>query len=224
MLSTRPKKFVGSPENWQLATESLKAAIEEFHIPYSIDEEGGAFYGPKIDIQIRDAIGRSWQCTTVQFDFNLPDRFNLAYIGSDGQSHRPYMIHRALLGSVERFLGVLLEHYAGSLPFWLAPTQVVIIPIADRHQPYANQLATGLAGLSIRAHIDQRNERMNLKIRDAQTQKIPYMLIVGDKEMEAKTVSVRQRDGTQIDAIPIDQFFIKISNEASLTDESINGT
>ena len=216
MVSTRPKKFVGSVENWDFATESLKTAIEEFQIPYSIDEGGGAFYGPKIDIQIRDAIGRSWQCTTVQFDFNLPDRFDLSYIGSDGQAHRPYMVHRALLGSVERFFGVLLEHYAGAFPLWLAPTQVVIIPIADRHLTYVEQLTDKLAKASIRTHIDQRNERMNLKIREAQAQKVPYMLIVGDKEIESNTVSIRQRDGVQLDPMPSEEFLSRVVTEIAL--------
>ncbi|MBH74646.1 MAG: threonine--tRNA ligase [Dehalococcoidia bacterium] len=216
MVSTRPKKFVGSVENWDLATESLKTAIEEFQIPYGIDEGGGAFYGPKIDIQIRDAIGRSWQCTTVQFDFNLPDRFDLSYVGSDGQTHRPYMVHRALLGSVERFFGVLLEHYAGSLPLWLAPTQVVIIPIADRHLEYVEKLANDLGKALIRTHIDQRNERMNLKIREAQAQKVPYMLIIGDKEIESNTVSIRQRDGAQLDPMPSEEFLSRVVAEIAL--------
>lgn len=221
MVSTRPKKFVGSEENWHLATESLKAAIEEFRMPYSIDEEGGAFYGPKIDIQIRDAIGRPWQCTTVQFDFNLPERFDLSYIGSDGQAHRPYMVHRALLGSVERFFGILLEHYAGSFPLWLAPTQVVLIPIADRHLTYVEQLADKLAKASIRTYIDQRNERMNLKIREAQAQKVPYMLIVGDKEIDSNTVSIRQRDGAQLDPMPSEEFLSRVVAEIALRGSTI---
>ena len=190
-LSTRPEKYVGDLSDWDYATQSLRQALEVRGLNYDIDDGGGAFYGPKIDIKITDAIGRSWQCTTVQFDFNLPEQFELTYQGADGLQHRPYMVHRAILGSIERFLGVLIEHYGGSFPFWLAPVQAVVIPIADRHVPYADSVKKQLQGHGFRVEIDSRNERMNLKIREAQLQKIPYMMVVGDREATEGTASVR---------------------------------
>ena len=185
MLSTRPEKAVGDPERWELATSSLRRTLEARGLSYELDEGGGAFYGPKIDVHIRDAIGRLWQCTTIQFDFNLPERFGLTYVGEDGREHQPYMIHRALLGSMERFMGVLIEHYGGAFPTWLAPVQAVLIPIADRHQEYARSVESQLAAAGIRVHNDLRNERMNAKIREAQLQKVPYMLVLGDRESAA---------------------------------------
>ena len=158
-----------------------------------MDEGGGAFYGPKIDVKIKDALGRAWQCTTVQFDFNLPERFDLTFQGSDGGQHRPYMVHRAIMGSMERFLGILIEHYGGAFPLWLAPVQAVVIPIADRHIDYALKVRDALREWGFRVDVDSRSERMNLKIRDAQLQKVPYMLVVGDGEMGQGTVSVRLR-------------------------------
>lgn len=192
-LSTRPEKSVGDDRMWDVATNSLKKAIENMGLEYDVDEGGGAFYGPKIDIKIKDAIGRFWQCSTIQFDFNLPERFDMYYIGEDNSKHRPYMIHRAIFGSIERFIGVLLEHYAGFLPVWLSPVQVKIIPIADKHLEYAFKLKDLLEKEKFRVEVDDRNERMNKKIRDAELQKIPYMLVVGDKEMENDTVSVREK-------------------------------
>ena len=213
MLSTRPDKAVGEPEQWALATDSLRQTLEQRGIPFEVDEGGGAFYGPKIDIHIRDAIGRLWQCTTVQFDFNLPERFGLTYIGEDGQEHRPYMVHRALLGSLERFMGTLIEHYGGAFPVWLAPVQAVVIPIADRHVEYADSVLAQLDAAGIRAFTDGRSERMNAKIREAQLQKIPYMLVVGDREANADAVAVRLRSGENLGAVAVEDTIRRISQE-----------
>ncbi len=210
-LSTRPEKSVGDDRMWEVATNSLKKAIESTGLEYKIDEGGGAFYGPKIDVKIKDAIGRMWQCSTIQFDFNLPERFDMYYIGEDNQRHRPYMIHRAIFGSIERFIGVLLEHYAGFLPVWLSPVQVKIIPIADKHLQYAQVIKSKLDDYNIRAEIDYRNERMNKKIRDAELQKIPFMLVVGDKEMENNTVAVREKGKQSTDVLSVDDFISKIA-------------
>jgi threonyl-tRNA synthetase len=192
-LSTRPDKFVGAPEDWERATEALRRALEAKGLSYNVDEGGGAFYGPKIDIKIKDAIGRAWQCTTVQFDFNLPERFDISYIGEDGKEHRPYMVHRALLGSLERFFGILIEHYVGAFPFWLSPIQVAVMPISERHNTAASQLSEKLVSLGFRSRADLRNEKINGKIRKAQMEKIPYMVVLGDKEVENGTLSVRNR-------------------------------
>ena len=213
MLSTRPEKAVGEPDQWALATDSLRQTLEQRGIPFEVDEGGGAFYGPKIDIHIRDAIGRLWQCTTVQFDFNLPERFGLTYIGEDGQEHRPYMVHRALLGSLERFIGTLIEHYGGAFPVWLAPVQAVVIPIADRHVEYADSVLAQLDAAGIRAFTDGRSERMNAKIREAQLQKIPYMLVVGDREANADAVAVRLRSGENLGAVAVEDTIRRISQE-----------
>ena len=187
--------------------------MRERELPFEIDDGGGAFYGPKIDIMITDALGRKWQCTTVQFDFNLPERFDLTYQDAEGGRTRPYMVHRAILGSMERFFGVLLEHYAGAFPLWLAPVQAVIIPIADRHLEYAEKVRDQLAAQNIRVEIDGRSERMNLKIRNAQQQKIPYMLVVGDKEAEADAVAVRLRDETNLGAMPVAELLERLQDE-----------
>jgi threonyl-tRNA synthetase len=208
-LSTKPEKYVGDPANWEKATEALRRAIDAHNLPYEVDEGGGAFYGPKIDLKLMDALGREWQLSTVQFDFNLPKRFGLEYIGEDGQPHRPYMVHRALLGSMERFFGVLIEHFGGAFPLWLSPVQVVIIPIADRHLEYAREVAKKLRAEGIRVELDERPERMNAKIRDAQKQKVPYMLVIGENEMAAKQVSVRVRDGSQQNNILLDDFIAR---------------
>ena len=214
-LSTRPEKFVGEPAVWDHATRSLAQALETRDLDYDVDEGGGAFYGPKIDVKIKDALGRAWQCTTVQFDFNLPERFDLTFQDSDGAQHRPYMVHRAIMGSMERFLGVLIEHYGGAFPLWLAPVQAVVIPIADRHIDYASQVRDTLAGRGFRVEVDSRKERMNLKIRAAQLQKVPYMLVVGDREMESDAVAVRQRDGEDLGAMPIGELGERLRQEAS---------
>ena len=205
-LSTRPEKYVGEPETWEHATNSLRGALEARGLPFTVDEGGGAFYGPKIDINITDALGRAWQCTTVQFDFNLPERFDLTYQDDQGGRSRPYMVHRAILGSMERFLGVLIEHYGGAFPLWLAPVQTVVIPIADRHAEYAESVLKSLSEGGFRAEVDSRNERMNQKIRTAQLQKVPYMLVVGDREAEAGAVSVRSREGGDLGAMLLAEF------------------
>jgi threonyl-tRNA synthetase len=197
-LSTRPPDAIGDEKLWKDAEDALRRVIDENRLDYEVDEGGGAFYGPKIDIKIEDALGRQWQATTIQFDFNEPERFDLTYVGADGQEHRPYMIHRALLGAWERFFGLLIEHYAGAFPIWLAPVQVKLIPVADRHLDYARKLESELKSQGVRAEVDDRSERMNLKIRQAQLEKIPYMLIVGDKEVADDTVSVRLRSGEQM--------------------------
>ncbi len=205
-LSTRPEKAVGDPARWRDAEKALQEALERSGIPYEIDEGGGAFYGPKIDLKINDALGREWQLSTIQFDFNLPDRFDLKYIGADGQEHRPYMIHRALLGSMERFFGILIEHYGGAFPVWLAPVQAIVIPIADRHNDYAYNVRDRLFEAGLRVEVDDSSDRMNAKIRNAQLQKIPYMLVVGDKEMENGTVALRRRDGQRQNDLSVDEF------------------
>jgi threonyl-tRNA synthetase len=214
-LATKPEKAVGSDENWEHATASLERALDRLGVEYEVDEGGGAFYGPKVDIKIRDAIGRSWQVTTVQFDFNLPERFDLNYIGQDGAQHRPYMVHRALFGSLERFFGILIEHYGGAFPTWLAPVQAEVIPIADRHVEYAEQVKARLAASGLRVHVDDRNERMNAKIRDAQMQKVPYMLVVGDREAEAGGAAVRLRSGEDLKMMTLDAIVERMVGEVA---------
>lgn len=196
-LSTRPDGSVGEEQRWLDAEAALRRVIEESGLPFQVDEGGGAFYGPKIDLKVEDAMGREWQLSTIQFDFNLPERFDMTYIGDDGQEHRPYMVHRALLGAWERFFGLLIEHYAGAFPVWLSPVQVKIIPVADRHNDYCREIEKELRANDIRVEVDDRSERMNQKIRQAQLEKIPYMLIIGDKEVESSSVSVRLRTGEQ---------------------------
>ena len=205
-LATRPEKFVGEPAHWEQATESLRRAADACGTPYHLDEGGGAFYGPKLDVKIKDALGREWQCATVQFDFNEPERFDLSFVGADGKEHRPFMVHRALLGSLERFLGVLIEHYGGAFPAWLAPVQAVVIPIADRHAPYARQVCERLRAADCRAELDDRSERMNARIRDAQLQKVPYMLVVGDREEAAGRVAVRSREEGDLGSWEVERF------------------
>ena len=217
-LSTRPEKSVGDPAMWERATQSLQSALEQRNLAFTEDAGGGAFYGPKIDINITDALGRAWQCTTVQFDFNLPQRFDLAFQDDEGGRSQPYMVHRAILGSMERFMGVLIEHYAGAFPLWLAPVQAVVIPIADRHLEYAEEVKTRLAEAGFRTEVDTRNERMNQKIRTAQMQKIPYMLVVGDSEIGAQAVAVRHRETGDLGAMPvtglIEQLDLEIASKA----------
>ena len=214
-LSTRsPKgKYAGSLEDWEMATNILREAIQDRGLPYDVDEGGAVFYGPKIDAKLLDSLGREWQCTTIQFDFNLPERFDIHYIGEDGREHRPYMVHRALLGSMERFFGVLIEHYGGAFPMWLAPVQAVVIPIADRHIEYANTVADALRGAGLRVEVDARSERMQAKIRDAQLQKVPYMLVVGDREAEAEAAAVRLRSGEDLGAMKLDELIARMQTE-----------
>jgi len=206
MLSTRPEKYAGTAEVWEQATETLKRSLEHLRIDYAIDPGEGVFYGPKIDISLKDSLGRTWQGPTIQVDFNLPERFDVNYIGDDGLEHRVVMIHRTVLGSMERFLGCLIEHYGGAFPVWLAPVQAVIIPITDANLDYAREAALELKSEGIRVEVDERGERMNLKIRDAQLQKVPYMLIIGNEEVAGSTVSVRLRNGQNIKAMPISEF------------------
>jgi threonyl-tRNA synthetase len=208
-LATRPDKFVGLPERWDQAQEALKRALDAQGLPYEVDEGGGAFYGPKIDLHIKDALGRKWQLTTIQFDFNLPERFGMVYVGEDGQEHQPYVVHRALLGALGRFFGILIEHYAGAFPVWLSPVQAMVIPIADRHQAYARQVADQLRQAAIRVQVDDSSDRMQAKIRKAQLNKIPYMLVVGDREVADSSVAVRLRTEEDLGAMAIDDFIAR---------------
>ena len=205
-LSTRPEKYVGSVDNWERATEALRNGLEAAGIPYQVDPGEGVFYGPKIDIKIRDSIGRSWQCSTIQVDFNEPERFDISYVAQDGERHRPIMIHRALLGSLERFFGVLIEHYAGAFPLWLAPVQVIVAPITDNQHDYARQVHEQLLAAGIRSVLDDRSEKVGYKIREAEVQKVPYMLVLGKKEVEAQTVSVRKRHEGDLGAVNLQSF------------------
>ncbi|MEN6363784.1 MAG: threonine--tRNA ligase [Rectinema sp.] len=209
-LATKPEHSVGDPERWATALESLRKAIEKEGLAYEVDEGGGAFYGPKIDLKIKDAIGREWQMTTIQFDFNMSERFQIEYIDADGQRKRPYMVHRALLGSLERFFGVFIENYAGAFPVWLMPDQVAVIPVGGDFADYAKKVTADLKGAGIRAFAMLSDERMNAKIRDAQGQKIPYMLIVGQKERDEGTVSVRFRDGKQENGMALEVFKARV--------------
>lgn len=213
-ISTKPKdKFVGDENMWAEATKALMDAVAAEGLDCDIDEGGGAFYGPKIDIKIRDALNREWQCSTIQFDFNEPERFDMTYVAQDGSRKRPYMIHRALLGSIERFFGVLLENYAGAFPVWLAPVQAKIIPILDKHHEFAEKVAQKLTERDVDVEIDTRNEKIGLKIRDAQLQKVPYMLVIGDKEVENNAVSVRSRKDGDMGSMDVDAFVEKIVAE-----------
>jgi len=209
-LATRPADSVGAPERWDQALVSLKKAIEKEGLPYEMDEGGGAFYGPKIDLKIQDAIGREWQMTTIQFDFNLPERFDMTYVDKDGRQKQPYMVHRALLGSIERFFGVFVEHYAGAFPVWLMPDQVAVIPVAPTFDEYAKEVTAFLRGKGVRAKAMLSEERMNAKIRDAQNQKIPYMVILGQREKDERTVSLRLRTGSQENGIPLETFASRV--------------
>ena len=212
-IATRPDKYVGDPAAWETATEALKRAADLAGQRYEIDPGGGAFYGPKIDIKVKDALGRPWQCTTVQFDFNLPERFGISFVGEDNRPHRPYMVHRALLGSMERFLGVLIEHYGGAFPVWLAPVQARVLPVADRHHTYARSVCDRLVASGLRAESDLRSEKIGFKIREAEVQKIPFILVVGDKETTAGTVAVRQRGGQDRGVMPLEDLVQTVAAE-----------
>src|SRR5437879_8139993 len=204
--SSHLENYAGKPEDWRRATAALAETMKRMNIPYKTITGEAAFYGPKIDIKLIDAIGRPWQLTTVQFDFNLPGRFGLEYVGEDGNRHRPLMVHRALWGSVERFFGILIEHYAGAFPVWLAPVQAEVLPLSEKFSVYATNVTCELLAAGFRAHLDYRNEKLQAKIRDAQLQKIPYMLIVGDKEAEAGTVSVRHQSKGDLGPRPLAEF------------------
>ena len=212
-LSTKPEDAVGENERWELATNSLRKALESENLKYEVDEGAGTFYGPKIDIKIKDALGREWQLSTVQFDFNEPERFDMKYIGEDGKEHRPFMVHRALLGSIERFFGILIEHYAGDFPTWLAPVQVAIIPVSQNFSDYANSVNKKLVAAGIRSQADQRNEKIGYKIRDWETQKVPYMIIVGEKEQNAANISVRQHKKGDLGSFTLADFIDKLTAE-----------
>ncbi|MCF7933593.1 MAG: threonine--tRNA ligase [Spirochaetia bacterium] len=215
-LSTMPEKSVGEPEKWALATESLRKAIEAEGLDYDVDEGGGAFYGPKIDLKIKDAIGREWQLSTVQFDFNLPERFKMTFVDNDGAEKQPFMVHRALLGSIERFFGVLLEHYAGAFPPWLAPEQVRVIPVAEAFNGYARDITALLREEGYRVSGDLGTDRLNAKVRNAQKEKIPYMLVLGEKEEQNRAVSVRYRDGKQENGVPLEDFIQFLEEKINL--------
>lgn len=212
-LSTRPEDSMGTDEEWEMATNALKEALEEKGLDYKINEGDGAFYGPKIDIHLEDAIGRTWQCGTIQLDFQMPQRFDLTYIGKDGEKHRPVMLHRVIFGSIERFIGILIEHYAGKFPVWLAPVQVTVLPISDKFNEYAYKVKNILEGENIRVEVDTRSEKIGYKIREAQLQKIPYMLIIGEKEVENETVSVRSRDKGDTGSVKIEEFVKKVREQ-----------
>ncbi|MFO7767216.1 MAG: threonine--tRNA ligase [Pelovirga sp.] len=205
-LSTRPDKSIGTDADWNLATRALKSALEDSGEPYEINEGDGAFYGPKIDVKLKDALDREWQCATIQCDFTLPERFDLTYTGQDGEKHRPVMLHRVIVGSIERFIGVLIEHYAGSFPLWLSPVQAIVLNVTDRQADYAQAVFEKLRSAGVRVDIDLRNEKLGFKIREAQVAKIPYMLVIGDREMDQQTISPRYRDGKTLDSMSVAEF------------------
>ena len=212
-LSTRPENSIGSDEDWEAATNALRAALDEMQLPYTVNEGDGAFYGPKIDFHLEDSIKRTWQCGTIQLDFQLPQRFEIEYVGEDGLRHRPIMIHRVVFGSIERFIGILIEHFAGKFPVWLAPEQVKVLPITDRAAEYATQLVKEMNALGLRASADLRKEKLGRKILDAEMEKVPYKLVVGDKEVEEGTVSVRRRGEGDIGAMAKQDFFELVLKE-----------
>jgi threonyl-tRNA synthetase len=223
-LSTRPEQSVGSDEKWTLATSSLEASLKSRGIDFHLDEGGGAFYGPKIDIKIKDALGRSWQCSTIQVDFNNPERFDLSYIGEDGKSHQPIMIHRALMGSIERFFGILVEHYGGAFPTWLAPVQAVVMAITDNQREYVNTVVTQLKAAGFRAEADLRNEKIGFKIREAEKAKIPYMLVAGDREVQSGTLSVRGRSGANLGSMTGAAVIELLRNDVTRTQPELQPT
>ena len=217
-LSTRPENSMGSDEMWELATNGLRNALEHRGLEYIVNEGDGAFYGPKIDFHLKDSIGRTWQCGTIQLDMQLPEKFDLTYVGEDGQKHRPVMIHRVVYGSIERFIGILIENYAGAFPTWLAPVQVKILPITDRHMDYAFELKKKMFDLGLRVEVDDRNEKVGYKMREAQVKKIPYMLVVGDQEMESGTVNMRKHGEKDTATMPVDEFIAYI--QKNIADKS----
>ncbi len=212
-ISTRPSKSIGSDEDWERAEKALKEVLDTEGLPYDLNEGDGAFYGPKIDIKLKDALGRKWQCATIQCDFALPERFDLHYTDSDGIRKRPVMLHRVVLGALERFMGVLIEHYGGKFPVWLAPVQVVVMNITDDQAPYVKNTANTLAAEGIRVETDLRNEKLSLKIRESVVKKIPYMVIAGKKEMESNTLTVRVRDGGELKDIGLQDFLSRVKDE-----------
>lgn len=219
-LSTRPESSMGSDEDWEAATNGLSRALDAAGLPYKINEGDGAFYGPKIDFHLKDCIGRTWQCGTIQLDFQLPERFDLNYIGEDGEKHRPVMVHRVVFGSIERFIGILIEHFAGAFPTWLAPVQVKILPVTDRANEYAKSIQEKLFDKDIRVEVDVRNEKIGYKIREAQLQKVPYMIILGDKEVEAGNLSIRSRVEGDLGTVTVNEFIDSINEE--IVNKTIN--
>ena len=204
---------MGDDATWEMTTGALKKAMDDFGLKYTINEGDGAFYGPKIDFHLKDSIGRTWQCGTIQLDMLLPEKFDLTYTGEDGQKHRPVMIHRVVYGSIERFIGILIENYAGAFPAWLAPEQVRVMPITDKYNDYAKKVTDKLLALNVRVHLDDRNEKIGYKIREAQVKKVPYMLVIGEKEVESNTVSVRSRSEGDQGAMDVDAFTAKLLDE-----------
>jgi threonyl-tRNA synthetase len=220
-ISTRPEQgTIGSDEDWDRATHALRSALEESKLPYQINKGEGAFYGPKIDVKLQDALKREWQCATIQVDFAMPERFELSYIGADGEKHRPVMVHRVILGAMERFIGVLTEHFAGAFPTWLAPVQVILLTVTDPQIPYAEKVYRRLVESGIRVEKDFRNEKLGLKIREAEMQKIPYMVVIGDREVQKDLISPRARTGKAQAAMGIEEFVQKIKEESSIGGES----
>jgi len=222
-LSTRPKKSIGSDEDWEKATQALMDVLLENKVTFSIDKGAGAFYGPKIDVKLKDNLGRAWQCSTIQCDFTLPERFNLTYIGADGERHRPAMIHRVILGAIERFMGVLIEHYGGAFPCWLAPVQMVILPITERHHPYGEEVYQRIRSRNFRVEKDFRNEKLGFRIREAQLKKIPYMLVIGDREVETQGISPRTREGDDLKCMELEAFLMRVKSECKVLGEEVVG-
>jgi threonyl-tRNA synthetase len=212
-VATKPEKAIGDDAVWELATQGIKDALVENNLPYDIDEGGGAFYGPKIDVKITDALGRKWQCGTVQVDFNLPSRFDAEYVGEDNERHHPVMIHRAILGSFERFIAILTEHYAGEFPFFLAPVQVIFVPIAESHVEYANKLKRALLFDNIDADVYDKNESLNKRVRNAEKQRVPYVVIIGDEEVANETLAIRDRRAKEQYNLTQDEFMVKLKQQ-----------
>ncbi len=214
-LSTRPEGSIGSDEDWKMATDGLKNALDDLKLPYIVNEGDGAFYGPKIDFHLEDSIGRTWQCGTIQLDFQLPQRFEAEYIGEDGNRHRPIMIHRVVFGSIERFIGILIEHFAGKFPLWLSPVQVRILTISDKYADYAKEIEKTFKREGLRCEIDERSEKIGYKIRTAQLERIPYMLVIGEKEVQTNSVSVRGRDSGDMGSMPVERL-LKVLREEGI--------
>jgi threonyl-tRNA synthetase len=214
-LSTRPDNSIGSDQDWKLATRALEGALRDNGMAYEVNEGDGAFYGPKIDFKLKDALKRKWQCATIQCDFTLPERFDLSYIGEDGEKHRPVMLHRVILGAIERFMGVLIEHHAGAFPLWLSPVQAVLVTVTEKHIPWGEEVRKRLLDAGIRVEGDFRNEKLGYKIREAQMQKTPFMLVIGDREMASGQVSPRQRDGQNLGSIDVEAFIALVREQCA---------
>jgi threonyl-tRNA synthetase len=212
-LSTRPEKSIGADEDWEKATQALMNALRSKNLPYDVNEGEGAFYGPKIDVKLKDALNRRWQCATIQVDFAMPERFDLTYVGNDGERHRPVMLHRVILGAMERFIGVLIEHYAGAFPVWLAPVQAILLTVTDRQVPYGEVAYQQLIQEGVRVEKDFRNEKLGFKIREAQLQKVPYMLVIGDREVKEGTLSPRKRSGETLKSMTTEDFIRQVESE-----------